>query len=409
MSFFEENQQIFFVGIGGIGVSGLARLCKAKGLQVLGSDINESSTLKELSNEGIKVFVGHNAKNIPEDTELVVYSEAASPNNPEILYAKENGIPTVSYFEALGQVTRDYRLIAVAGTHGKTTTTAMLSLILQEAGLDPTVIVGSKLKEFGNKNVRVGDSDLFVLESCEYRRSFLNLHPDLLGITNIDIDHLDYFKDKTDYDLAFDQLAGQSREVVWPDEFSEYEGELGVPGEHNLLNAGLAAILARKLGAPEASISKALKNYHGAWRRFEFKGEMVEGALIYDDYAHHPVEIMSTLQGAREKFPDNRLIVVFQPHQYSRTKALLDEFADAFSDADQVIIPNIYEARDTEEDKKAVSVDILVEAILKYHDDVRNGESLEKTAEYLHETVSDDDVVLLMGAGDVSRLSEMLL
>lgn len=408
MEIFEDTNKFFFVGIGGIGMSGLARLFKAKGKHVEGSDAHASSTTQELEDEGIRFHVGHAAANLPEDTETLIYSEAVPKNNPERQQAQEWGIKEMSYFEALGEATRNYHLIAIAGSHGKTTTTAMLGLILERAGKDPTVIVGSKLKEFGNRNVRVGGSDLFVVEACEYRRNFMSLKPDLLGITNIELDHLDYFKGQEDYEKAFRDFAAQSQEVLWPEDVSEYEGELSIPGEHNLMNAGMAAALARRLGVQEPFIASALQDYKGAWRRFEFKGSSLYGALIYDDYAHHPTEIRATLAGAREQFPDSRIVAVFQPHQYSRTVALLDDFASAFEDADEVIIPNIYEARDTAEDKAAVSTDTLVEAISEYHDDVKNGHGLEETAAYLAETTEEGDVVLVMGAGDVNGVISKL-
>ncbi len=409
MSFFEDQNEIYFVGIGGIGMSGLARLLKAFGKEVSGSDSTASSTTAELEAEGIQVDIGHTPENLPDIAELVIYSEAIPPVNPELLKAKELEIPTMTYFEALGEVTKDYRLIAIAGTHGKTTTTAMLGLILENAGLDPTVLIGSKLKEFGNRNVKVGESDLFILEACEYRRNFMSLEPDLLGVTNMELDHTDYFKSWDDYQMAFEDLSAQSTDVIWPDDVGEYEGEMGLPGAHNLMNAGLAALIARRIGVSEDVIADTLKNYEGAWRRFEYKGNTVEGAMIYDDYAHHPSEIQATLEGAREKYPDARIVAVFQPHQYSRTAALLDAFAESFENADEVIIPNIYEARDTEADKHAVSTDTLVEAISHHHDNVRNGGGLEKTAEYLSETVGEGDLVLVMGAGDVGRIIEKLL
>lgn len=403
MEFLKDARQVFFVGIGGIGMSGLARLLKEKGVEVSGSDSAASSTTEELREEGIEVLIGHAGENISEEMKWVVYSEAVPQNNPELERARELGIPTQTYFQALGDVTHPYRLVAVAGTHGKTTTVAMLGLILINAGLDPTVLLGSKLKEFGNRNVRLGTGDIFVVEACEYRRNFLSLKPDLLGITNIEIDHLDYFKSQEDYERAFEELVSQSGEVVWPEDVAEYEGELALPGLHNQLNAGMAAHLARRLGVPEPIIAETLAAYNGAWRRFEYKGTS-SGALVYDDYAHHPSEIQATLQGAREKHPEARIVAVFQPHQYSRTAALIDAFAESFEDADEVIIPNIYEARDTEEDKHAVSTESLVEAIAGYHDNVRNGEDLESTAEYLRDTVGDGDLILVMGAGDVGRL-----
>ncbi len=409
MSFFEDQNSVYFVGIGGIGMSGLARLMKAFGKEVSGSDSTASSTTAELEAEGIQVNIGHYPENLPEETELVIYSEAIPPVNPELLKAKELEIPMMTYFQALGEVTKDYRLIAIAGTHGKTTTTAMLGLMLDNAGYSPTVLLGSKLKEFGNRNVKVGESDIFVLEACEYRRNFMSLEPDLLGVTNMELDHTDYFKDWDDYQMAFEDLSAQSGEVIWPDEVGEYEGEMGLPGAHNLMNAGLAAQMARKLGVSEDVIADTLKEYQGAWRRFEFKGHTVGGAMVYDDYAHHPSEIQATLEGAREKYPEARIVAVFQPHQYSRTAALLEAFAESFENADEVIIPNIYEARDTDADKRAVSVDTLVEAIEHHHDNVRNGEGLDATAEYLEETLNDGDLVLVMGAGDVNKIIQKLL
>ncbi|MFA4814529.1 MAG: UDP-N-acetylmuramate--L-alanine ligase [Candidatus Gracilibacteria bacterium] len=409
MSFFEDQNEIYLVGIGGIGMSGLARLLKAFGKEVRGSDSTASSTTAELEAEGIPVVIGHYPEHLPDTTELVIYSEAIPPVNPELLKAKELEIPTMTYFQALGEVTKNYHLIAIAGTHGKTTTTAMLGLILENAGLDPTVLLGSKLKEFGNRNVKVGESDLFVLEACEYRRNFMSLKPDLLGVTNMEFDHTDYFKSWKDYKMAFEELSARSGEVIWPEDVGEYEGELGLPGVHNLMNAGLAALIARKIGVSEDVIAETLKGYQGAWRRFEYKGTTMNGALIYDDYAHHPSEIRATLEGAREKYPEARIVAVFQPHQYSRTAALLDAFAESFEDADEVIIPNIYEARDTEADKHAVSTETLVEAISCHHDNVRNGEGLEATAEYLEDTLNDGDLVLVMGAGDVDKITEKLL
>ena len=409
MEFLKDASKAFFVGIGGIGMSGLARLLKAKGIAVSGSDSTASSITEELRGEGISVSIGHAMENLPEDADLVVYSEAIPEENIELQEAKSREIPSLTYFQALGEMTANYKVVAVAGTHGKTTTAAMLGLILIEAGLDPTVLIGSKLKEFGNRNVHSGEGDLFVVEACEYRRNFMSLKPDLLGITNIEIDHVDFFKSQKEYERAFQDLAAQSEAVVWPDEVAEYEGELAVPGEHNQMNAGMAALLARRLGVSEGIIAQTLAEYKGAWRRFEYKGETPEGAVIYDDYAHHPSEIQATLAGAREKYPDARIVAVFQAHQYSRTAALLNAFAESFEDADEVIIPNIYEARDTEEDKHAVSAQRLVEAISAHHDCVRFGDGLEKTAQYLAETVTEGDLVLVMGAGDVGKIVEMIL
>lgn len=408
MFFFEGVKKIYFLGIGGIGMSALARLLKAKGYYVYGSDISSSSTTKELECEGIKIFDGHNVNFLDENTDLLIFSEAVSKDCPEIHKALALGIPSMSYFEALGKLTESYRLIAIAGTHGKSTTTSMLALILTNAGLDPTVVVGTKISEFGNKNVRVGDSDIFLVEACEYRRNFLHLRPSLLGILNIELDHLDYYKNQDDYQKAFDEFAAQSDNVIWPDEISEYEGELGVPGQHNLWNAGLAAAIARKYGVSESIISSTLKKFSGTWRRFEYKGTCC-GASVYDDYAHHPSEIHATLEAAREKYPDSRIIAFFQPHQYSRTAKLLNDFAESFDIADEVLITDIYEARDNQEDIESVNAEILATAISKFHDDVRYCGNLKKSAEYLLESLKENDVLLVMGAGDVYKVIPMIL
>lgn len=383
-------------------MSALARFFKAKGFEVLGSDANASALSDELQAEGIDVKIGHGE--LPKDVDLVIYSEAIPLDNLELERARDLEISSMTYFEALGKVSESFHLVAIAGTHGKSTTTSMLGLILTAAGFDPTVIVGTKVKEFGGKNIRVGDSDLMLVEACEYRRNFLHLKPDLLGILNVEMDHLDYFKSYEDYEKAFHQLADQSKEVVWPDDVSEYEGELTVPGEHNLLNAAMAANLARKLQVPELVIAKALKEFNGVWRRFEYCGTSC-GALVYDDYAHHPSEIMATLQAAREKHPEARIVAVFQPHQYSRTAALFDDFAESFEDADEVIIADIYEARDTAEVKAAVSAEKLAEAI----PEAQHISGMEKIAHYLLDTLNEGDMVLVMGAGNITNLVPMIL
>ena len=208
--------------------------------------------------------------------------------------------------------------------------------------------------------------------------------------------------------MAFEDLSAQSEDVIWPDEVAEYEGEMGLPGAHNLMNAGLAAQIARRIGVSEDTIADTLKEYKGAWRRFEFKGPTVEGALIYDDYAHHPSEIQATLEGAREKYPEARIVAVVQPHQYSRTAALLDGFAESFENADEVIIPNIYEARDHSRDKESVSAESLVKELQKGGVKARFGEGLSKTAEFIKEHSDEFDVVITMGAGDVDTIADAI-
>ncbi len=406
MNLLDSAERIFFVGVGGIGLSGLARLLRAQGKICSGSDVRESSITAELEKEGMHITIGH--QNLPDGTDLVIYSEAVPLDVPELDDAENNDIPMMTYFEALGVLTDRYRLVALAGTHGKTTTTAMLGLILINAGLDPTVLVGSKLREFDGKNVRMGASDLFIVEACEYRRNFLPLKPELLGILNVELDHVDYFNDFEDYESAFKQLAEQSGEVIWPDEVSEYEGEMFLPGFHNRMNAGMAAALARRLGVNEAVIEETLAGFSGTWRRFDYQGT-ANGALVYDDYAHHPTEIKATLLAAREKHPEARIVAVFEPHQYSRTAEMLEGFAESFNEADEVIIPGIYGVRDSEESMNAVSAQDLVDAIGENHENVSFEDGYENTAKNLLNHVGAGDLIMIMGAGTVDQLVPLIL
>jgi len=424
---------IHFVGIGGIGMSALARLYRARGEEVTGSDASDSPLLEALRDEGMGVFVGHSAFQVSTDVEVVIYSEAISLDNPELESARERGIPMKTYFEALGEITEEFKTIAVAGTHGKTTTTALIARLLMQSYRDPTVVIGTQMHELEGKNMRLGGGDWMVVEACEYRRSFLHLAPTMVVLTNIELDHLDYYKNFEDYLDAFKEfvsmipedgvligngddpnvrdVAESARcEVVFFDGDSPdlNKLKLKVPGHHNRMNALAAFTVGLVIGGEEEAMLSALNSFTGTWRRFEFKGHF-NGADVYDDYAHHPTEIRATLQAAREKYPDHRLVAVFQPHQHSRTKHFLEEFAQAFDGADEVVIPNIYKVRDTEEDVKAVSVERFVSTLQKNHDMVKNGEGLEKTIGYLKETIGPNDLVLVMGAGDVWKVADGLL
>ena len=424
---------IHFVGIGGIGMSALARLYRARGEEVTGSDALDSPLLEALRDEGMGVFVGHSAFQVSTDVEVVIYSEAISLDNPELESARERGIPMKTYFEALGEITEEFKTIAVAGTHGKTTTTALIARLLMQSYRDPTVVIGTQMHELEGKNMRLGGGDWMVVEACEYRRSFLHLAPTMVVLTNIELDHLDYYKNFEDYLDAFKEfvsmipedgvligngddpnvrdVAESARcEVVFFDGDSPdlNKLKLKVPGHHNRMNALAAFTVGLVIGGEEEAMLSALNSFTGTWRRFEFKGHF-NGADVYDDYAHHPTEIRATLQAAREKYPDHRLVAVFQPHQHSRTKHFLEEFAQAFDGADEVVIPNIYKVRDTEEDVKAVSVERFVSTLQKNHDMVKNGEGLEKTIGYLKETIGPNDLVLVMGAGDVWKVADELL
>ncbi len=400
-----HHNKMYFVGIGGIGMSALARFFKAQGKEVSGSDMVETALTRELQEEGISVCIGH--ESLPPDLDVLVYSEAVPASDPQRMEAAARGIPQKNYFKALGEATEAYKVVAISGSHGKSTTTAMLGLILIEAGLDPTVLVGTKVREFGNKNLRVGKSEFFVVEACEYRRDFLFLKPELLVVLNMDFDHMDYFKDFEDYQAAFHELAAQSQEVLWPGEVAVYEGPLGVSGKHNRMNAGVAAHVARKLGATEEAIERALGRFTGTWRRFEHRGTL-NGAPCLDDYAHHPTEIRATLAATREAYPVARIVAVFEPHQYNRTVGLLEEFSRAFEGADEVIIPSIYEVRDQATDKSAISAEGLAKKIGEHHAHSHFLDGLDATASYLKEKLTEKDVLVVMGAGPIDALFEKL-
>lgn len=449
-----QSKKIHFIGIGGIGVSALAGILIKRGKQISGSDKENSSLTDQLALSGAQIFTGHFAANLKDKPDLVVHSLAIDKNNPELIEARVKKIPTLSYPEAVGQLTNHYFTIAICGTHGKSTVTAMLAKILIENNFDPNVIVGTKLKELGGSNFRVGKSKILVLEACEYKRAFLNYNPHIIVLHTLDPDHLDYYRDFEDYMSAFREFAlklprdgyffsnlddedihdvlqtlqknkfPQSNTFSYSHNYnnSDYylsknkifhknepvgELKLQVPGEHNRSNALAAFSVAAMLGVTPHNILKSLNHYTGASRRFETIGKIGRTTII-DDYAHHPEEIKATLLAAREKFGKKQICVVFQPHQYSRTKKFLKEFGRSFTDADMVIIPNIYEARDSKADKSAVSTEILVKEISKHHPRVLNGNGMTETTEFLKKNAKQFSVVLTMGAGDVWKISRDL-
>lgn len=410
-------------------MSGLARLFLHEGKEVSGSDRAPSDITNALELEGVKFFGSQTAENISsrQGLELVVYTEAMTKDHPEMVAARELGVPMMNYFEALALVANQYYLIAVAGTHGKTTTTAMLIDILEEAGLDPTAIVGSLRSKTGS-NFRSGKSKYFIVEACEYKRDFLYLEPDVLVITNIEAEHLDYYKDLDDVQTAFRELSMKVREggvvvaqVADPNVAPVLEGlnvevidykpyldlslPLKVPGIHNRLNAAAARAAADKVGIADEVAKTSLSNFAGTWRRFEYKGTL-NGAPVYDDYGHHPTELTATMSGTRELYPDKKLIVVFQPHLYSRTAELFDNFVAALSEADKVIVTHVYDARDT--GKQGVTGGTLVEAIKQKNSDSMYIEAFDDVVSELRSSVTADDVVLVMGAGDVTRVAAEL-
>ncbi len=425
----DKIQKIHFIGIGGIGTSSLAQILKSKGKKISGSDQNQSEITEQLAESGIIIKIGHHEENIPSDCELVIHSHAIPAENPELTKAKSNKIATISYPEALSLLSKSYFTIAISGTHGKSTTTAMTSLIFTEAGFDPTVIIGTKIKEFQNRNYRVGESKYLILEACEYKGSFLNLSPDVLAVTNIEAEHLDFFKTEENYYQNFYQLIsrlGTDTKLVLNSkdqrsselrERSKVEtitsvGDTGfslkVPGEFNQENASLAAEIARSQGVDEETIKNALQKFEGTWRRMEKKSLEGFACQFVDDYAHHPTEIKVTLKAIRDENPEAKILCIFQPHQYSRTHKLLKEFAESFSEADEVIIPNIYEVRDTEEDKSKVNSEKLIQEINQYSQNASNGHSIEQTAKYIKGNHQKYDIVITMGAGDITSIYEII-
>ncbi len=408
-------------------MSGLARLFLHEGKEVSGSDRSVTPLVEALRSEGVRVCEGQVKKNITVDLDLVVFTEAMSHDHEELVCAREEGIRTINYFEALGMIANEYYLIAVAGSHGKTTTTAMLIDIFEDSGLDPTAIVGS-LRAKTKSNYRAGKSKYFIVEACEYKRDFLSLTPDILVITNIEHEHVDYYKSLGEVQSAFREFAAQVREggavvvnfggeniapilegltveLIDYGKFFNPLRKLMVPGLHNQMNAAAAIAAAVRAGVSGDAASATLEHFAGTWRRFEYKGEY-NGAKVYDDYGHHPTEIKATLQGARELYPDKKITLVFQPHTYSRTHELFSDFVDALSFADSVILLPIYAAR--EENESGVSHTKLADALKEKNKNVKALATFDETIIELKNTIGDTDVVLIMGAGDVTEVTTRL-
>lgn len=422
-------ENIHFIGIGGIGISALAGLLFSLGKNISGTEDNESpETLDTLRAKGVKISLDLDPLKLPLAA-CYIYSDAWLSNHPEIINeAKKRDVPVISYFEALGQITGSFFLIAVAGTHGKTTTTAMISDVLENGGLDPTVVVGS-LRSVSGSNFRQGKSEYFVVEADEYLRHFLKLSPRILVITNIEEDHLDYYKNLADIENAFMELAGHvpkggfvvcdpkdksiakaikgvRAKIIDYNEFLSSVPKLHVPGPHNRKNAAVALAVARAIDINTVKATEALRGFSGTWRRFEYKGETKNGMVLYDDYAHHPTEIKATLSGARELYPDKKITVLFQPHLYSRTKILLYQFGGAFSLADEALILPIYAAR--EKPDPSISSAILAEEIIKQGTNAKYISTFDDATDYILENGKKGDLLITMGAGDVYKVVEMV-
>ncbi len=447
-----SGMRIHLVGIGGAGLSAIARLLKEQGYEVSGSDKAFSPLMEELTREGIRVFTGHKGENV-HGASLVLISSAVPVDNPEVQEAIKQGIPVLKRRDFLGWLTQNHKVIAVAGTHGKSTTTAMIAHILDKAGLSPSFIVGGLFVDSG-LNARHGQGQYFVIEADEYDRTFLGLKPFLAIVTAVEMDHPDCYPDLDSMKEAYAEFlsqvkpegyivgCGDEENVVelmvrakrpfityglkkgntWqaePLNQSEAGGRcylvrmgertwgpftLAIPGLQNVKNALGAIASCHCLGVDPEIAGVALSSFRGLKRRFEVKGE-VKGVTVVDDYAHHPTEIRATLAAARERFPGREIWAVFQPHTYSRTKALLEEFAASFSQADHVILCDIYAARE-KDDLGISSLDILA---LMDHPDARYIGSLEAATFYLREHLKPGSVLITLGAGDVYKVGEEIL
>ena len=452
---FTKPVHIHFIGIGGISMSGLAEILLKEGFTVSGSDSKESALTDHLTANGAQIFYGQRASNIIDGIDLVVYTAAIHPDNPEYACAKEKNIPMMTRADLLGQIMKNYQIpIAVSGTHGKTTTTSMASHILLEGGFDPTISVGGILPAIGG-NLRLGHSGTFITEACEYTNSFLSFFPKIGIILNIEEDHLDFFKDLADIRASFRKFAqllpadgtlfingdienwqeiteGLACRVVtfgttsasdyYPSDISynktadatftvhSLNGQtrqltLGVPGEHNISNALAAVALSDLLSIDYRDTAEALLNFHGTDRRFEYKGT-INGVTIVDDYAHHPTEIAATLHAALN-YPHKTLWCIFQPHTYTRTKAFLPQFAKSLALADKVILADIYAARET--DTLGISSADLQALVQKEGKECFYFHTFEEIEDFVLKNCINGDLLITMGAGDVVNIGENLL
>jgi UDP-N-acetylmuramate--alanine ligase len=454
------GKKFHFIGAGGVGMSGLAQLLLKNRAIVTGSDQTASSITARLSQLGADIHVGHSPDNIALDTDVVVVSAAIRQDNPELRLARQRGCKIYKYAQMLGELMHRYQGIAVAGTHGKSTTTAWLSFLLRQAGIDVSFVVGAEVSQLGS-SCGVGDSMYFVAEACEYDRSFLNLKPKIACILNIEQDHLDYYKDENEIVDAFGQFAsgtrpggvvianGQDANVarmlartnlqdgannvrcetfgfdkgcdfhtrnvhlvdgVYTFDLFHNSDRLGVtrislPGKHNVLNALAVVALGVNIGLPGEHILRLLPAFVGVDRRLMLKGR-VRQVTILDDYAHHPTEIRATLQAIRQRYQPKRIWCVFQPHQYSRTRFLLDDFAESFKLADITIVPEIYFVRDSEASRKQVNSEILVQRIRANGTHAMFIDSFDSICSHLTRNVAADDLVVTMGAGDIWKVAD---
>jgi len=433
--------KIHCIGIGGIGVSALARYYLSRGDQITGSDLGQTEIVNDLEKVGAQIKTGrHQASHVPDDVEMVVYSAAVQESNPELERARslatERPLPILTYAQALGQITRNHCTVAISGTHGKSTVVSMLSLILVEAGLDPTVIIGTKLKAFGNSNFRLGQSRYFIIEADEWHGSFLNYHPEIIILTNIEEDHLDYYRDlnhildtyqeylgllSPEGTLVFNQddhnimgllervkIKNQAPFSLNQTEADKIAQVIKVPGRHNISNALAALAAARTLGVDDDTAYRAIGQYYCCWRRFDQRAGELEGTKfdLIHDYAHHPTEVRAVFQALEERFKNRRIWFIFQPHQYQRVFYFFDRFVEAFQNSREgnnqyrIVITDIYDVpgRERASLKRRVSAQKIVEAVDR--DDTAYW-SFNQLSERLSQEIKTGDIVVAAGAGDI--------
>ena len=450
-----EGKNYHFIGIGGVGTSALAAILMKEKAVISGSDMQESNLTERLTDDGATLKIGHKAENLPEKLDGVIISAAVKDDNPELIEAKKRHVRIYKYAQMLGLVMDRYKGVAVSGTHGKSTTTGWLTYILKNLGFEPNFVVGADIVQY-NTSSGVGSSDVFVAEACEYDRSFLNLRPQVGIILNIEPDHLDYYSGIDEIVEAFGDFTGGIR----PDGFLVASGEdnnvakliskfrrdkniltfglsdkcdysardinefpdrtefvclykqtvigkttIKLPGKHNVRNALAVIAAAVGLGIDAKDVLGVLGGFEGMDRRLMKKAE-INGICVYDDYAHHPTEIKASLNGMRQRYDGRRIFCIFQPHQYSRTRFLLEDFADSFKLADLTIVPDIYFVRDTEKSRTEVNAQVLVDEIKKKGSNAMFINSFESICEFLKNNVESGDILMTMGAGNVWKVAD---
>ena len=450
-----ENKKYHFIGIGGVGTSALAAVLMKEKAIITGSDMQDSVLTERLSQGGAKVAIGHSVDNLPEKLDGVVISAAVKDDNPELIAARQRKIMVYKYAQMLGLVMDRYKGIAIAGTHGKSTTTGWLVFVLKKLGIEPNFVVGADVLQFGVSS-GIGSSDIFIAEACEYDRSFLNLHPKIGAILNIEPDHLDYYSGIDEIVKAFTDFAGNisgdgvlvagmqdanvakilaqmsgkkeiltfgiaqgsaiaAQNIKYTPDFTQFDcfyhgnklgtAKIKLAGEHNVRNALAVLACAQAVGLESQNVIDCLGDFEGMDRRVMKKAQ-INGVIVFDDYAHHPTEIKASLKAVRQKYGSKKIFCVFQPHQYSRTRFLLNDFAESFRLADMTIVPDIYFVRDTEKSKNEVNSQMLADAIKQKGSQAVFIDSFEKICDFLKSNVKSGDILISMGAGNVWKVTD---